>query len=129
MKLEKEQTLVPEWIKAVEELKKIRIIRLVGEIGALAVSKLEQFSALSRQQKGYEFKHILLDFSEVTLIDSAAVAALLKALRDYKNTHQKLALVNLKEGPRNMIRLTKVGHLFPSYASEAQAIKDLETRF
>ena len=95
MKLEKEQTLVPEWIKAVEELKKIRVIRFKGDIDALAVARLEQFSVLTRQQKGYEFKHVLLDFSEVNSIDSATVAALLKALRDYKKTHQKLVHTEL----------------------------------
>ena len=130
MKFAKEQQVsLPGWISAIEELAKIRIIRLKGDIDALAVSRLEQFAALIRQQKNYVYKHILLDFAEVVSMDSAAVAALLKALREYKKTHQKLALSNLKEGPRNIIRLAKVGHLFPSYSTEAKALKDLETRF
>lgn len=125
----KNKISLPKWIKKVEERKTIRIFRLQGELGMAAVAELEQFAVLARSQKDYEFKHILLDFADVSSMDSSAVAALLKALRDYKKRHQMLVIVNLNENPKNMIRLAKVGHLFPSYATEAEAIQDLETRF
>lgn len=120
---------LPRWIKVVEELERIRIYRLQGKLDAVAVAKLQKFSALVRSQKGYRHKHILLDFLEVTSISSSTVAALLKELQTYKKTYQLFAIMNLKGEPLDMIRLTRVGHLFPSYSSEAEAIQDLETRF
>ncbi len=125
----KEKSFLANWIKKVEELKTIRIVRIKGELNAFAVAMLEKLDARARQQKGYQHKHLLLDFKDVASMDSSAVAALLKALAEYKKTHQKLAIVNLKESPWHMMRLAKVSHLFPSYANEEQAIKDLETRF
>jgi anti-anti-sigma factor len=125
----KNKNHLPTWLKKVEELKKIRIVRMKGVLNAFAVTLIEKLDARARKQKGYEFKHVLLDFEDVTSMDSSAVAGLLKALAEYKKTHQKLAIVNLKEAPRHMLRLAKVSHLFPSYATEAQAVKDLETRF
>jgi len=123
------QTRLPKWIKGVEERKTIKIYRLQGEIDAHAVTTLQKFSAFARNQKGYEYKHILLDFANVASIDSSAVAALIKELHIYKKMYQKFAIMNLAEGPNYMIRLAKVMHLFPSYESEEQAIQDLEARF
>lgn len=125
----KEKNFLATWIKKVEELKTIRIVRIKGELNAFAVAVLERLDARARHQKGYEFKHLLLDFKDVVSMDSSAVAALLKALSEYRKTHQKVAIVNLTEAPWHMMRLAKVSHLFPSYANEEQAIKDLETRF
>ena len=125
----KKKSFLPTWIKKVEELKTIRIVRMQGDLNAIAVALIEKLDARARQQKRYEFKHVLLDFEDVTSMDSSAVAGLLKALAEYKKTHQKLAIINLREAPRHMMRLAKVSHLFPSYGSEVQAIKDLETRF
>ena len=123
------QIRLPKWIKQVEERKTIKIYRLQGELDAPAVTTLQKFAALARTQKGYEYKHVLLDFANVASIDSAAVAALIKELHIYKKMHQKLAIMNLAEGPNYMMRLAKVMHLFPSYETEEQAILDLETRF
>lgn len=125
----KNNSFLATWIKKIEELKTITIVRMKGELNAFAVARLEKLDARARQQKGYQFKHVLLDFADVTSMDSSAVAALLKALNECKKTHQKLAIVNLKDAPLHMLRLAKVSHLFPSYGSEAQAVKDLETRF
>ena len=125
----KEKSFLANWIQKVEELKTIRIVRIKGDLNAIAVAMLEKLGARARQQKGYEHKHLLLDFKDVVSMDSSAVAALLKALAEHKKTHQKLAIVNLKDSPWHIMRLAKVSHLFPSYANEEQAIKDLETRF
>ncbi len=121
--------LLPEWIDKVEELKSVRILRMKGELNTFAVAQLERFAEAVRRRKGHEFKHLLLDFTQVTSIDFAAVAALVRTLRDYQKRSENLGLVNLKADLQHILWLAKVGHLFPSYANESEAIKDFETRF
>ncbi len=123
------QIRLPKWIKQFEERKTVKIYRLQGDLDAAAVTLLQKFSALTRRQKGYEYKHVLLDFADVVSLSSSAVAALIKELDIYKKMYQKFAIMNLREGPAYMMRLAKVSHLFPSYGSEEEALHDLETRF
>jgi len=124
----KKQRLMPEWIDKIEELKSVRILRMKGDLNTFAVAQLERFAAIVRRKKGYEFKHLLLDFTQVTSIDFAAVAALVRTLREYQKRSENLGLVNLKSELQHILWLAKVGHLFPSYANEADALKDFETR-
>ena len=118
-----------EMIEKVEEREKVRIFKIKGHLDKAALAKLERFAALARKQKGFQFKHILLDLAEVTQIDFSFVAALLKALKDCTREYHKLALINLKEQPQHMLWMAKVGHLFPSYSTRDEAVRDLETRF
>lgn len=124
----KNHPLAP-WIERVEEREKVRIYRIKGELNTAAVASLEKFVSLARRKKQRDFKHILLDFEQVNHIDFSIVAALLRILNGCEKIYRKLALMNLKEQPQNMLWLAKVGYLFPSYATEAEAVKDLETRF
>ena len=118
----------PAWIKSIEERKTLRILRVKGRIDVAALGESSSQRALqARQQKGFEYKHLLLDFADVTYIDSSAVAALLLTLRDYQKAHHKLGVINLGEEPRNMLQIAKVDRLFLSYETEAQALKDLES--
>ncbi|HCM42808.1 MAG TPA: hypothetical protein DIS66_05825 [Candidatus Omnitrophica bacterium] len=125
----KKKSSLSQWIEKIEEREKVRIFKIKGNLDITAVAQIEQFVTLMKQRKGHDFKHVLLDFAEVTQIDFSTVAALLKTLRDYLKSYQKLALINVNEQPQNMLWLAKVGHLFPSYISQDEAIRDLETRF
>lgn len=125
----KKQRLMPEWIDKIEELKSVRILRMKGDLNTFAVAQLEHFAAVVRRKKGYELKHLLLDFTQVTSIDFAAVAALVRTLREHQKRSENLGLVNLKSELQHILWLAKVGHLFPSYTNEADAVKDFETRF
>ncbi len=55
----KKQALALPWIKSVEELTDIRIIRLQGRIDLFTVGPLEPYIKQMRTQKGYVFKDLL----------------------------------------------------------------------
>lgn len=119
----------PEWIAGAEEKGTLKIFRLKGDLDAFAVAKLERFAEALRKVKGYKPKHMILNFAEVTSIDSTVMASLLKTLGYYKKMHRMLAISNASKELQYLMWLAKVSHLFPTYATEEQAVKDLETRF
>ena len=124
--MKQKQITLPPWIKAVEERRALRILRVQGRVDMTVVAHMEKFSEKMRNEKGFEHKQLLLDFADVSYIDTSVVAVLLKTMGVYKKTHHKLGIINLGEEPRNMLEITKVDKLFILYENEAQAVQALE---
>ena len=124
--MKQKQIILPSWIKSVEERAALRILRLQGNVDMNAVVQIEQFAAKKREEKGFEYKQLLLDFEEVSYIDTSVVASLLKTMCIYKHAHHKMGIINLGEEPRSMFEITKLDKVFFFYDTEAQAIQALE---
>jgi anti-anti-sigma factor len=123
------QIPLPSIFRAIEETEKIRTIRFQGSVDISQVSDVEQFIKKFRAQEGFEYKHLLFDFSEVSFIDSAAIAAILKTLRDYKKKNHRMVIVNANAESRNqdIFEVYKVDQVVHFHQTEAEAIKDLES--
>lgn len=117
---------LPPSIKAIEERKTLRTIRLQGRIDVRGAEALQQFIPLFRKQPGFTFKNMILDFKDVTYTDSAGVAQLVKSWFDYKRAEHRVGLVNLGEGPRSMLEVMKLDKVIRIYPDEAAAVRDLE---
>jgi len=124
----KNQISLPSLFEAIDEREKLRIIRLKGSIDVSKALELEEFVKKFRGQKGFEFKHILLDFSAVTFLDSSAVAAVIKTMLDYKKTNHQMGIINSSKESRNqsILEVYKVDSVVHFYSSEAEATKELE---
>ncbi len=125
----KKQNILGQWIEKVEDRERVRVYKIKGDLDTFAAAKLDRFVNMMKGCKGFELKHVLLDFEDVKHIEISAVAALLRALRECAEKYHKLVLVNVHEQPQNILWLAKVAHLFPSYGSREEAIRELETRF
>lgn len=115
----------PSSILMDEERETTRIIRLQGPIDMTTVAELELFQKKWVDQKGFQYKHVLLDFEKVTHTDSATVAALIVATSALKKEHHKLGVINLGEKLRSMFEIFKANKLVFSFPSESEAIKKL----
>jgi anti-anti-sigma factor len=119
---------LPSALKSIEETEEIRIIRLKGSVDFSTVDEIGQFIEKFRAQKEFQYKHLLLDLSEITFVDSSAVARVIKTMLDYKKANHRMVIVNPSSDTRNksMLEVYKVDKLVHLYHTEAEAIKDLK---
>jgi anti-sigma B factor antagonist len=59
--------------------------------------------------------HIIIDFSDLTYIDSSGVGTLVDILRKTKAQQIKFSLVGLRQTVRSVFEITKLDRVFPIY--------------
>jgi anti-anti-sigma factor len=64
---------------------------------------------------------LILDLTEVPMVDSMAVGALVRAFVSCHKSGRKLALVGLNHRVHNVLHLTGIASLFDTYASIREA--------
>jgi anti-anti-sigma factor len=64
---------------------------------------------------------LILDLTDVPMVDSMAVGALVRAFVSCHKTGRKLALVGLNHRVHNVLHLTGIAPLFDTYASVSEA--------
>jgi len=114
------------YIKKIQETDTLVIIRLKGFIDSYTIPILVKFGKKdSSKTERYLNKHILLDFKDVTHIDSATLASLIQLLNELKARHRKLGIVNATLLLKNYLRITRLESLIRIYKSEKAALEDL----
>ncbi|MCJ2541625.1 STAS domain-containing protein [Thermostichus vulcanus] len=66
--------------------------------------------------------HLLLDLSEVTLIDSMGLSVLVSAQRNCRSAGYQLKLAGLQEQAKLIFAVTRLDSIFESYLSVADAL-------
>ena len=120
----KEETL-PSCIASVEENVNLRVIRLKGPLDMSGLAKAVEFKKRMRSRPDFEYKNTLMDFKDVTYIDSVAIGEIIETLAELKESHHKLGIINLTENVRSLLEVLKVNKLILEYPTEAEAIKNL----
>ena len=115
----------PLSLAAVEDYPSIRIVRLRGPINQEAVSELERFRKWVAKHRGFRNKHVLIDFKNVTRVDTAAVAEIIQEASELKTAHFRLGAVNLSEAVRGMFQVLRVEKLISIYDNESAALADM----
>jgi len=69
----------------------------------------KQLHALLSQQSP---PTLIVDLSELSYIDCSGIATLVEALRNARQRHTKLQLRGLRDGPRHLLEVTGLLHLF-----------------
>jgi anti-sigma B factor antagonist len=64
---------------------------------------------------------LIVDLSEVPMMDSVAIGALVRAFVSCHKSGRKLALVGMNHRVQNVLHITGIAPLFDSYATVAQA--------
>ena len=68
-------------------------------------------------------RHVVLDTSDVTFLDSTGLGVLVDGRRRLRAHDGSLALVSGQERIERLLRLTGLARLFPPYATVAEAIE------
>lgn len=114
------------FVKSIEDRENLQIVRLKGVIDASTIPEIEKRMWDNRDKRGLFNKDILLDFKDVTDIDSATVAVLVRALTEIKHKDHTLAVINVTAKLKTMFEITKVEKLFSVFDSEKEAIRCLK---
>ena len=120
-----QEGVAPLSVASLEDYPTIRIVRLRGPIDLTTVTELDRFRKWLTKHKGFKYKHLLLDFKQVTKTDSSAVAGLMQAIAELKSSKHHLGAINFSENFRSMLQILKVDKWITFYANESDAVEDL----
>ena len=111
------------YLRKVEEAGDLIIERLQGAIDAATIPVIEE--GLKGRIEKYLDKNILLDFKDVTHVDSATLAALIILLDQLQCHHRRLGIINPHPELMSYLAIEKIDKLVRVYEDEAQAVADL----
>jgi anti-anti-sigma factor len=92
-----------------------QILQLKGAFTSSASTVFVEAVALA------DAPRLILDLTEVPMVDSMAVGALVRAFVSCQKSGRKLALVGLNHRVHNVLHLTGIAPLFDTYATIAAA--------
>jgi anti-sigma B factor antagonist len=69
-------------------------------------------------------RDLLVDMSEVSFIDSSAIASLVEGLQHARNKGRELALASIQETPMKVLQLTRLDSVFPIHESINACLKN-----
>jgi anti-sigma B factor antagonist len=96
-----------------------RILQLKGPITITTVFALQNIVRADTTPT------LILDLTGVPYMDSAGLGVLVATYIAFKKSGQKIGLVGTNERVRALMQMTKVGELFPTYPTLAQAEESL----
>ena len=118
----------PQSIYSLEDYPSIRIVRLRGRIDQTTVAELERFRQWVGRHRGFKHKNVLLDFRNVTQVDTAAVAEILRAVSELKTAHFRLGAIHLNETVRGMFQVLKAEKWVEFYNNESDAMEEFKLK-
>ena len=95
------------------------ILRINGKIIGNAVDALRHEMRRQIEQSG---GHLILDLTNVPLLDSAALGAIISALQSLKKSDRRLALLNPQQAVKNVLAITRLDSVLEVYQDEADAV-------
>jgi anti-anti-sigma factor len=104
---------------------KFKILKPSGIIGSNQFSELRQEITLSIEEKN---KVILLDFEDVTFLDSSSLGGLILVLKDVHDAGGKLFLASINEPVKilfNLVGIHKMFQIFPNRQVFEKQMKNL----
>ena len=69
-------------------------------------------------------KHLLVDLSKVSYIDSSGVATLVEGYQTSKKKSLKFGLVSVSDAALNVLQLARLDKVFPIHASVAERLQE-----
>ena len=99
----------------------VTILELAGEIDINTSPGVRRsFDQLIKEGKN----KILLNFAQVTYIDSSGLATLVEMLQRLKRLNGLMRLANLSEKVRGLFEITKLDKIFSIFSNQEEALKD-----
>lgn len=101
----------------------IQILQIIGELDALvAPSFKEEISAAFKNN----FINIIIDFKELSHINSLGIGILVSKLREIKTKNGTIKLVNLTKHTSTIFEVIGLNEIFEIFTSESEALKSFK---
>ncbi len=111
----------PAFVRGIDDLKHLKMIRLQGRLDNATIPSLTEFFERERSAHGTLDKDIVLDFRKVEFVETAAVAQLLKISATLKEKRHHLGLLHVPDMMQDMLKILKVDHAFVIFHSQREA--------
>jgi len=115
----------PQYLDRIDELEKVSIVRLKGNIDQAMIPVIENRIQSNRKAGSVIDKNVLVDYKQVEKVDSAAVAFHLVRLKEYEAKGFKIGFVNSSEELKVFLSMFHLSDAFKIYTSEEDAINEL----
>ena len=105
---------------AIDKERNYSILKIKGDVDLYSSPQVrKQILALANKKHA----NILVDFLEVTYMDSSGVATLVEALQLTNKNGGKLRLFNLGQPIKDVFELSRLDRVFEIYDDEGQALE------
>ena len=98
----------------------IPILRVKGKIIGNSAVSLKNEIDLQVEEAGAQ---LILDLTEVPLLDSSALSAIVATLQKLRQTDGKMVLLNPQKSVMNVLKVTRLYSVLEVYSDEDTAIK------
>ncbi|MDD5422602.1 MAG: STAS domain-containing protein [Candidatus Omnitrophica bacterium] len=105
-------------IKAIEKYDSFSVVQLVGAIDFNTIPPIE---AIMKAHEDDFDQDIVLDFKEVTHIDTSTLAVVVYVINKMKQKHRKLSLINCNKLVREYVKIGKLESLIHIYNTLEEA--------
>lgn len=102
---------------------KTATIDLQGEINAFAETAL---LAAYQKAEAQEAETVILNFQEVSYINSTGIALIVSLLAQARKSHRRLVVVSLSEHYVEIFQITRLADFMNIYPDETSALKDVQ---
>lgn len=121
----KQHTEKLPYLEKIDSFEKLDIVRLKGRLDHEMIPIVESQIRTNRAAGSTIDKNVILDFAKVDHVDSALIATHVIHLKEYQEKGFTIAFLNVTNEWRALVDIFKENKEFKVYASEDQAIKDL----
>lgn len=115
----------PPYLDKIDIFNKLEIVRLKGRLDHEMIPIVEARIKENRAMGSKIEKNIILDFAKVEHIDSALIATHVIHLNEYQEKGFTIAFMNVSSEWKALVKIFKEDKKFKVYASEEEAIKEL----
>lgn len=82
----------------------------------------KEFSAPVERSRASGCRHLILNIKNVTYVDSAAIGLLALTAQQFKGQNKRLSLVGPQGTVKQLLDLSNISTIIPTYASEEAAV-------
>ncbi len=107
-----------QWEFAVE--KNILLVRLVGEFDLAVADKFRD--ALEEALSKHDVRHMILNFTDVTYIDSSGLGVILGRYKKLTQKGGKVAIIKPQIQVRRILELSGLLNIISEYHDESEAV-------
>lgn len=118
---------LPPYVREVNDVGGVRILRLQGHIGKETASQGEAYFSAAQQEPEPFNKSLLLDFAGTTGADFSTVAYIVRSVRARLKTGRRVGIINATRELAGEIEIARLTDMLVMFDSEADALRVLDT--
>ncbi len=93
------------------------IIRVEGQDASIDINNVSELKKLLKEGIEQGYKKIIVDFKNISYIDSSGLGCLMDSMKELKNKGGELGILSISSDVLEVFTATKIGQFFKYYKS------------